>query len=154
MSLLGRILVILFALWLATIAAGIVWSFGLLGAQWNDVSGDPAGRLVFWGAAFIASGMTATLLFLPMLIAVVIAEFFSIRSALIYALGGAALMLLAYQGAGFGRGEESIDAPPPLVSREMEIAAGSGLAFGLVYWVIAGRRAGRWRERRASRPSA
>ncbi len=141
-------LVILFALWLATIAAGIVWSFGLLGVQWYDVSGDPAGRLVFWGAAFIASGMTAALLFLPMLIAVVVAEFFSIRSALIYALGGAALMLLAYQGAGFGRGEESIDAPPPLVSRDMEIAAAGGLAFGLTYWLIAGRRAGRWRERR------
>lgn len=149
MSLLGRIFVILFALWVATIVAGIVWSFGLLGAQWYDVSGDPAGRVVFWGAAFIASGMTATLLFLPMLIAVAIAEFFSIRSLLIYALGGAALTLLAYQGADFGRGEESIDAPPPLMSRNMEIAGASGLAFGLTYWAIAGRRAGRWRERRA-----
>jgi hypothetical protein len=149
MSLLGRILVILFALWLATIVAGMVWSVGLLGAQWHDASGDPTERLVFWGAAFIASGMTATLLFLPMLIAVVIAEFFSVRSLLIYALGGAALMLLAYQGAGFGRGEESIDRSPPPLSREMEIAGASGLAFGLTYWLIAGRRAGRWRERRA-----
>jgi hypothetical protein len=148
-SLLGRIFVILFALWIATMVAGVVWSIGLLGAQWPALSGDPADQFVFWGAAFIASGVTATLLFLPMLIAVVLAEAFSLRSIFIYALGGAALFLLAYQGAGFGRStyEESIDRAPPPVSRELQIAAGSGIAFGFVYWLIAGRKAGRWRER-------
>lgn len=149
MALLGRIIVILFALWLATMAAGIVWSIGLLGAQWPAMSGDPAERVVFWGAAFIASGVTASLLFLPMLIAVVLAEAFAVRSILIYGIGGAALFIIAYQGAGFGRSayEESIDRAPPPISRELQIAAGSGVAFGFVYWLIAGRRAGRWRER-------
>jgi NADPH:quinone reductase-like Zn-dependent oxidoreductase len=148
MALLGRIVVILFALWIATMAAGIVWSIGLLGSQWPAMSGDVGDRVVFWGAAFIASGITATLLFLPMLIAVVLAEAFSLRSILIYAVGGAALFLLAYQGAGFGRSyEESIDRAPPPVSREFQIAAGSGIAFGFIYWLIAGRKAGRWRER-------
>ena len=33
MALLGRIFIILFALWVATMAAGIVWSIGLLGSQ-------------------------------------------------------------------------------------------------------------------------
>ena len=152
MALLGRIFVILFALWLATMAAGIVWSIGLLGAQWPAMSGDPAERVVFWGAAFIASGITATLLFLPMLIAVVLAEAFAVRSLLINVFGAVALALLAYQGAGqgtgFGRnGEESIDRAPPLVSREFEITAAAGATFGLIYWLIAGRKAGRWRER-------
>jgi hypothetical protein len=148
MALLGRIVVILFALWLATMAAGIVWSIGLLGAQWPAMSGDPAERVVFWGAAFIASGITASLLFLPMLIAVVLAEAFAVRSLLINVFGAVALVLLAYQGAGFGRnGEESIDRAPPLVSREFEIAAAAGATFGLIYWLIAGRKAGRWRER-------
>jgi hypothetical protein len=148
MALLGRIFVILFALWLATMAAGIVWSIGLLGAQWPAMSGDPAERVVFWGAAFIASGITASLLFLPMLIAVVLAEAFSIRSLLINVFGAVALALLAYQGAGLGRsGEESIDRAPPPVSREFEIAAAAGATFGLIYWLIAGRKAGRWRER-------
>lgn len=148
MALLGRIFVILFALWVATMAAGIVWSVGLLGSHWPAMSGDIEDRVVFWGAAFIASGITATLLFLPMLIAVVLAEAFSLRSILIYAIGGAALFLVAYGSAGFGRSyEESIDRAPPLVSREFQIAAGSGIAFGFVYWLIAGRRAGRWRER-------
>jgi hypothetical protein len=145
----GRIIVILFALWLATMAAGIVWSIGLLGAGSTSYAGDIGDRVIFWGAALVASGITATLLFLPMLIAVAVAEAFSVRSLLIHALGGLALFLLAYQGIGFGRiGEESIDHPPPPISREAQIAAGAGVVFGLTYWAIAGRKAGRWRERR------
>jgi len=103
MALVGRIIVILFALWLATIAAGIVWSVGLLGSQWSALSGDVGERIVFWGAAFIASSVTATLLFLPMLIAVVVAEAFKVRSLLIHVVAAVALFLLAYQGAGLGR---------------------------------------------------
>jgi hypothetical protein len=147
MALIGRIIVILFALWLATIAAGIVWSVGLLGSQWSALSGDIGERIVFWGAAFIASSVTATLLFLPMLIAVVVAEAFKVRSLLIHVVAAVALFLLAYQGAGLGRsGEESIDHAPPPVSRDAEIAAAAGIVFGLTYWLIAGRNAGRWRE--------
>lgn len=148
MALLGRIFVILFALWIATMVAGVVWSIGLLGAQWPALSGDVGDRVVFWGAAFIASGITASLLFVPMLIAVVLAEAFAVRSLLINVFGAVALVLLAYQGTGFGRnGEESIDRAPPPVSREFEIAVAAGVAFGLTYWLIAGRKAGRWRER-------
>ena len=150
MSFLGRLIVILFALWLATLAAGIVWSVGLLGPDWAALSGDPAERVVFWGATLVASGITATLLFLPMLIAVALAEAFSVRSLLVYVVGAVALVLLAYQGAGFGRsGEESIDRAPPLISHEFEVAVAAGVAFGLIYWLIAGRKAGRWREPRS-----
>jgi hypothetical protein len=147
MVLIGRIFVILFAVWVATIVAGIVVSIGLLGPQWTASSGDPGDRIVLWGAAFLASGLTATLIFMPMLIAVVLTEVFALRALLIYAAGGAAIMLLAYQGVGSGRYEESIDRAPPPLSRNTEIAAGAGAAFGLTYWLIAGRRAGRWRER-------
>ena len=146
MTLIVRVFVILFAVWLATIAAGLVMSIGLLGTQLSG-SADPVDRFVFWGAAFVASGMTATLIYLPMLIAVVLTEVFALRSLLIHAAGGAAIMLLAYQGAGFGRYEESIDRAPPPISREAQIAAGAGVAFGLTYWLIAGRKAGRWKER-------
>jgi hypothetical protein len=142
-------LIIILALWLATIAAGIVWSLGLLAPASQAFSGDIGDRIVFWGAAFVASGITASLLFLPMLIAVVLAEAFCVRSLLIHAFGSAAIFLLAYQGFGFGRsGQESIDYPPPPISREAQIAAGAGVVFGFTYWAIAGRRAGRWRERR------
>jgi hypothetical protein len=147
-TLLGRIVVIVFALWLATAAAGIAFSIGFLGPQWPALSGDPGERVIFWGATLIASGITATLIFLPMLLAVVLAEALSIRSLLIYAAGGAAIMLIAYYGTDFGRSyEESIDAAPPLLSRGAELAAVAGIVFGLVYWAVAGRSAGRWRTR-------
>jgi hypothetical protein len=149
MALIGRIFIILFALWLATMAAGIVWSLGLLGTQWPSAA-DPAERIVFWGAALIASGVTATLLFLPMLAAVVLAEAFSLRSIVIYAAGGAALTVLAFYGLGFGKSyEESIDRAPAPISRELEIAAAAGAAFGFVYWLVAGRRAGAWMRKAA-----
>jgi hypothetical protein len=72
-----------------------------------------------------------------------------IRSLLVYAVGGAALLMLGYYVSGSpSRYEESIDRPPPPISREAQIAAGAGVVFGLTYWAIAGRKAGRWRERR------
>ncbi|MBV8792316.1 MAG: hypothetical protein JO205_13610 [Pseudolabrys sp.] len=146
MSLLWRIIVILFGLWIATMAAGLVWSIGLLGSEWTAANADPAGRVIFWGAAFLASGITATLLFLPMLISVVLAEAFSLRSLLIYAVGGAALTLFGFYGTGFGNSyEESIDRAPAPISHQAEVAAAAGAAFGLAYWLIAGRNAGKWR---------
>ena len=84
-----------------------------------------------------------------MTILVVLGEAFKIRSLLVHLAAGAAVLLLAYYGSGFARPyEESIDAAPPLVAREAELAAAAGAVFGLVYWLIAGRNAGRWREPR------
>jgi len=127
-------------------AAGIVWSIGLLGPQWPAMSGDAAGRVVFWGTAFIASGVTAIMLFLPTLIAVVLAEAFAVRSLLANVGGAVLLVLLVYMGAGHSY-EESIDQAPPLIPHDLEVAVAAGIVFGLVYWLIAGRKAGRWRGR-------
>jgi hypothetical protein len=109
---------------------------------------DPAEYAFFWGTAAFASGVTVMVGFLPILIAVVLAEAFSIRSLLIQAAAGAAILLLGYYSAGLtSTYEESIDHPPPPISREAEIAAAVGAVFGFTYWLIAGRNAGRWRGR-------
>ena len=148
MALIGRILVIFFALMLASIAAGIVIALGLLGPQWRGFTGDPVEQGGFWLLVFFASGFTWAAGLLPLVIAIAVAESAKIRSALAYIAGGAVLLVLGYFGSGFsGRYEESIDRAPPPVSRESEIAAAAGAAFGLVYWTIAGRKAGAWRER-------
>ena len=149
MSLLGRIVVIIFAVMVASLACGIAIAIGVLGPQWNSVSGDVGGRVVFWGTAFVGATATGGLGLLPLLVLIVLAETFKIRSLLANAAGGAAMLLVAYYGSGLSgaRYEESIDHPPPAFSREGEIAAAAGAVFGLVYWAIAGRRAGRWRER-------
>jgi hypothetical protein len=147
MSLLGRIFVIIFAIIFASMAAGIAIAVGILGVQWHSVSGDPVERVFFWGTAFIGATGAGAVGFLPMVILIALAEAFRIRSLALNMLGGVAMLLLGYYGSGFAAPsyEESIDRPPPIVSRELEIAAAAGAVFGLVYWLIAGRNAGRWR---------
>jgi len=147
MALIGRIVVILFAILVALFAAGVALSLGIFGPQWDVLSGDIGERVAFWGVAMFASGITATIAFVPLLFAIALAEGFAVRSLLVYVLLGAAILLLAGYGAGLGpTGEESIDHPPPLVSRETELTAVAGMVFGFVYWAIAGRAAGRWRR--------
>ena len=152
MALLGRIIVIIFAVILASFAAGIAIAMGVLGPEWHVVTGDPAERFVFWGAAFIGSIVAGAVGLLPLIIAITLGESFKVRSLLVNTLAGVALMLLGYYSVARPSYEESIDQPPPPVSREAEIAAAAGAVFGFVYWAIAGRKAGRWRER--NRPSA
>jgi hypothetical protein len=148
LALLGRIIVILFALFMATAAGGIAAAIALLGVELHVIGPDPLEHAFFWGTAALASGVTVMIGFLPILIAVVLAEAYSIRSLLIHAAAGAAILLLGYYGVGFtGSYEESIDHPPPPISREAEIAAAVGVVFGFTYWLIAGRNAGRWRGR-------
>jgi hypothetical protein len=101
--------------------------------------------LVFFGTSF-----TGAVGFLPVVTLIVLAEAFKIRSLIANAAAGALLLVLGAYSSGINRsGEESIDRPPPPVSRPLEIAAAGGAVFGLVYWLLAGRNAGRWRERRA-----
>jgi len=145
---LGRIIAIVFALFMATAAAGIAAAIALLGMEMHMLGSDPAEHVFFWGTAAFASGVTVLVGFLPILIAVVLAEAFSIRSLVIQAAAGAAILLLGYYGAGFaGSYEESIDSPPPPISRQAEIVAAVGVVFGFTYWLLAGRNAGRWRGR-------
>jgi hypothetical protein len=131
---------------LASLAAGMVIAAGLLGPQWHGLTGDPVERAGYWVLVVFASGFTGALGFLPLVIGIAIAEAVKLRSLLVYALAGAGMMLLGYYSAGIlNNYEESIDRPPLPISREAEIAAAAGAAFGLVYWAIAGRKAGAWR---------
>jgi len=147
---LGRIIVIVFAVMLASMAAGIAIAMGVLGPQWHGFSGEIGERVGFWMLAFAATSFTGAVGLLPLVIMIAIAESFKIRSLLVHAAAGAAMLVIGYYGSGLSKPyEESIDRPPPPVAREVEIAAAAGVVFGLVYWVIAGRKAGRWREPRS-----
>jgi len=148
MALLGRIIVIFFAVMLASFAAGIAIAMGLLGPAWHGFTGDVVERGTF--SVFVVGGavFTGAVSLLPLAILIVATELFKIRSLLIYAVAGAAIMLLGYSASGFAPPsyEESIDHPPPLIPHAVEVAAAAGVVFGGVYWLIAGRKAGRWRE--------
>jgi hypothetical protein len=149
MSLIGRILVIIFALIASSIAVGMAIAVGLLGPQWHVFSGDVGERVTFWGVAFFGSVLTGAVGLLPLIILIVLAETFRIRSLLINTAAGAALLLAGYYGSSVAQPsyEESIDNPPPKIPRQAEIVAAAGAVGGFVYWFIAGRNAGRWRGR-------
>lgn len=152
MRFIGRLFVIIFAVVLASLAAGIAIAIGVLGPQWHAMQGAPGERVVFWGLAFAGSVFTGAISILPLAVAIAVAETFKIRSLLVNTAAGALLLLAAYQASGLARPsyEESIDEPPAPISREMQLAAAAGAVFGFVYWTLAGRNAGRWREGTAS----
>jgi len=81
---------------------------------------------------------------LPAMIVAAITEAFYIRSALAYAVGGAIVGLACYLGlVPFDPGTLRFEG---IVRRHLEIMTGAGIVAGVVYWMIAGRNAGAWRE--------
>jgi len=148
MSLLGRIIVILFALVVAIIFAGITLAIGILLPEWQAMDSDPIERVTFFFAAFFATSYVGAVAFLPALLVIVIAEAARWRNFLFYGVGGALVGLASYYGSDISmRLENTTDVTP--VGNALQLAAAAGIIGGLVYWLIAGRNAGRWRETKA-----
>jgi len=148
MRLLGRIVIIFLAFCLACLASGLTIAFGILGTALPAGDTDPVMHTIFLVAAFVGTTFTVTAAFLPLLGVIIVAEAFSLRSVIFYALAGIAIVVVAYYGSGLGNPyEESIDYPGPF-TRGLQLALATGVVFGLTYWLFAGRRAGAWREPR------
>ncbi len=94
----------------------------------------------------VAFGITATLAagtigFFPAVVAIAFAEAFGVRSVFFYMLAAVAVaVLLAAPVDVFADGIPPEAAPVPFL-------IGCGAVGGVVYWLVAGRRAGCWRER-------
>jgi hypothetical protein len=151
MSLIGRLFVILFGFLFASAVAGLIVVGAILYPELSDIGGAPVDQNalnVILGFGFIfVSGFAL----LPALIVVLVTEAFYIRSALAYALGGAAVGLACYLGlVPFDPATMRFDG---IVRRHLEIMTGAGIVGGLVYWLIAGRNAGAWREPPRDSPS-
>src|SRR5215471_1550467 len=65
----GRIIVIVFALLLAIVAAGITLAVGIVAPDWAGVDADPIERLSFFVVSFFATSFVGTVAFLPALLA-------------------------------------------------------------------------------------
>ena len=145
MALVTRVLVVLLALMLASIVASFVITFAML-MEWEQIlamTGTTAGWLTvaFFSLIISAKGL------LPAMLVIALAEGMRLRSALFYAAAGGLGLVALYFGLGMA------DRGPGggvLVGRDLEIMAGAGIAAGFVYWAIAGRKAGCWREPGAS----
>src|SRR5919205_952755 len=110
----------------------------------SDLGGGPIDQgainvLLGFGFIFL-SGFAL----LPALVVVLITEAFYIRSVLAYAVGGAIVGAACYLGlVPFDTETLQFDG---IIRRHLEIMTGAGIVAGLVYWMIAGRRAGAWRK--------
>jgi hypothetical protein len=144
MALIGRLFVILFAFLFACLAAGMIVVGAVLYPEFSDLSTGPIDQSainVVLGFGFIfISGFAL----LPALIVVLITEAFYVRGVLTYAVGGALVGAACYLGLiPFDPATLQFDG---IVRRHLEIMTGAGIVAGLVYWMIAGRTAGAWRE--------
>ena len=147
MSLLGRIIVIFFALIAASMAAGIALSIGIISPDWAGVDSDPFERITFFVFAFFATSFIGAAAALPALVLILFAEAMRMRSLLFYGVAGAVVGLAAYFGSDISaRLDNTTDMVP--VGHALQLAAAAGIIGGLVYWLIAGRKAGVWRERK------
>ena len=150
MALIGRLFVILFGFFAACLVAGIIVVSAVLFPEFSDLGTGPIDQsalniVLGFGFIFI-SGFAL----LPAMIVVAITEAFYVRGALTYAVGGGVVGLACYLGlVPFDPATLRFDG---IVRRHLEIMTGAGIVAGLVYWMIAGRNAGAWREPPPSRP--
>lgn len=144
MALIGRLFVILFGFLVACLVAGMIVVGAVLFPEFSDLDTGPIDQdalniVLGFGFIFI-SGFAL----LPAMIVVAITEAFYIRGALTYAVGGALVGLACYLGlVPFDPATLRFE---DIVRRHLEIMTGAGIVAGLVYWMIAGRNAGAWRE--------
>jgi hypothetical protein len=150
MALIGRLFVIFLGFLAACLVAGMIVVFAVLFPELSDLDGpiDQSAVNVVLGFGFIfISGFAL----LPAMLVVLITEAFYIRSMLAYALGGAVVGLACYLGlVPFDPATMRFDG---IIRRHLEIMTGAGIVAGLIYWAIAGRNAGAWREPRRMPPS-
>ncbi len=145
MALIGRIFVVLFAFLVASLAASFVLQIGILVPFWRGTFAAEVDQgffrlMVGFGFFFIS-----LLALLPAIAVIALAEAFRLRSILFYAAaGGLEALVLCY---GIGLLDDTRDL---LAMPFVQAFAASGIVAGLVYWLLAGRNAGRWSEPRAA----
>jgi H+/Cl- antiporter ClcA len=146
MSLLGRIIVIVFALVVACMAAGVALAIGIIAPDWAAMDYDPVERVQFFAVSFFATSFIGAVAMAPAFLLIVLAEAVRIRSFIYYGVAGALVGLASYFGSNVSlRLENTTDMPP--VDHALQLVAAAGIVGGVVYWLIAGRRAGAWRDR-------
>jgi len=148
MSVLARIIMAFLGYGLACIAAALVLTLGSLAPNWNEVMaplGPDAGAaesIALWSVTGLAAIIIFSVGFLPAMLAIALTEGLALRSVLVYGVVGAGLSLAMAYGLDFAG---YIATPEGDLARNREVFAAAGIAGGLVYWLVAGRRAGAWK---------
>jgi len=144
MALIARLFVILIGFLAACLVAGMVVVGAVLFPEFSDLGAGPVDQgaldiLLGFGFIFV-SGFAL----LPAMVVAAVTEAFNIRSALAYALGGGLVGLACYLSL-VPFDPETLQFEG-IVRRHLEIMTAAGIVGGFVYWIIAGRNAGGWRN--------
>ena len=144
MALFLRSIVIAFAFLISCMVAAFVVAYGLVAPELSEIKGTPEFFLVFLFFGGAAGVVTPFYVFAPSFVAILIAEMLSLRSVLYYAFAGALIGAIAYfmtdiAGRIAGRGTVV-----PM-TQELQWLVAAGIVAGFVFWLIAGRNAGRWK---------
>jgi hypothetical protein len=148
MTVLGRLMLMFLGYVMGCVAAAVVLTLGSLGPEWNDIAAQfgpqPPGveSAALWSVTALAAIVIFVVGFLPVLLAIALAEGLALRSAVIYGVIGAALALAMAYGLDFAG---YITAPDDQTGHNTEVFAAAGIAGGLAYWLFAGRKAGAWK---------
>lgn len=129
-----RVLLCSFAFIAGAIAASLVGTFAL----YRGLEAEAAYDVAFISTAFFGTLVAAHSALLPYWVLIIITEAFRLRSVLAFLSGGALIAL--YQLNSTLQSALSVEDPRVL------IAAAAGTVGGFVYWLIAGRSAGDYRE--------
>lgn len=142
--LLWQIVKIVFGYGLALCSAGMFLAWGFF--QPHGIETDPVGfAATVWSGAVsgvVIGGMAA----LPAFAAILLAELFRLNSLILNLAAGG---LIAFGLWSVGGGD--VAAAEPALRPGTSVALAAGFVAGFVYWLIAGRTAGRWRLNGASR---
>jgi len=145
MSFLSRFFVILFSLLFALLAAGIALAIGVMAPELISVSSDPIEKFMFFAGAFFATWLAVAAAFVPAVIVITIAETFDIRSIFYYAIGGGLIAAVVWYMADISvQLENTTDLSP--IGYGLQLVAAAGIIGGFVYWLLAGRKAGMWKN--------
>ncbi len=121
------------------IAAGLFISWGLF--EVGTPASDPVGFIAMVWTTYMAASIFGSLSVIPSLVAILCAEFMSLRSVVYHvAVGGVIALVLWSLG-----GQIPSDVNLRLLRPGSSIAASAGFIGGFVYWIIAGRLSGIWR---------
>jgi hypothetical protein len=142
MTAIGRVFLIFFGLILAAFAAGLVIVLGTLLPDATGLMADMQADGSFGVVIGLFGVFVWGISLVPALILIVVLEAFAIRSILVYGILGGLLAVLFLYGSGF---TQALTGPlNDLFSHANEVALAAGIVGGMVYWLVAGRSAGRW----------
>jgi hypothetical protein len=143
-TLLRRLIVVISAIVIAILTAGMTLALGLLAPDLLSEHGDPGARTSIAVLFFLSSSLALKVGILPAFLITAVAEGYRIRSIAFYALCGAVVALLGFVMSGLAS-QLAPGGPAAALPREFAAVGLAGLLAGLAYWAVAGRNAGAWR---------